>query len=371
MLSQFAAITSALVLCVVGGFLVTHSLAPHRMPPQSSKPDKPIGPNQWLQNRNLLFAVGFLAIAGSSALVLLAPNLGPAILVVIPAGVLIGGLAYGSTRLPPGHSSSSEVYRSALRRRALLLCTAIGIAVAAVAALTRDLVSSPAAVNGGAEGARPGATVDPSPAGRSDTLIVSTIEKSLRASVGMDFTPLARAVENLTGGKLPGALDIAGIAADAGRRFASSVADRSGQNFSDLFFDWIKRERSYSPETQRASQQPSDTAASAPALHVVRFDHGRSELPSSGTSLVEDIADIHRSSRAIIFLVGSADRTGGSGRNLRLARERNRRVAELLARHGVPGIRIFSLARPESAGPFLTGDGVLEPENRRVEVWIR
>jgi outer membrane protein OmpA-like peptidoglycan-associated protein len=366
MLSTFAAVMGALCLSMLGGYAVARHPAPRQLPSRElpSRQRLPV----WL-------VLGFTLVLGAVCLLLFASNLPTAALLLVPAGVLFGGLAYRSTAVPQGRYSPEEVSRITRRRNLLFPAALAVIVVAALSPLgdrvrRRSVEPPDSTTSGRSSESAPGLQPSSLPSA-SDTQVIKTIDKSLRLSLRGDLTPLARVIESLSGKGLPAALEVAAIATEAGRKFASSVAERSGQNLSDLLFEWLKREETYSAEEQRASRVASDTARPAPALHVVRFDHGHSELPASGVTLAGDIAYLHRASHAIIFLVGSADRTGGNHRNLRLANERASKVARALTLHGVPDLRIFRLVRPESAAPVPTPDGILEPENRRVEVWIR
>ena len=87
---------------------------------------------------------------------------------------------------------------------------------------------------------------------------------------------------------------------------------------------------------------------------------------------MEAIARLESRHRTLLFLIGSADRSGEAGRNWKLARDRADSVARALWENGIPPYRLiccFTLS--ELALPVPTADGVLEPDNRRVEIWVR
>jgi outer membrane protein OmpA-like peptidoglycan-associated protein len=104
---------------------------------------------------------------------------------------------------------------------------------------------------------------------------------------------------------------------------------------------------------------------------VVYFELRHFDLVTSAGAVADAVADRYRTSRGFIVLVGSTDRSGKAGSNLELARKRAEGVAAALRDNGFEPYRIIILARTESAAPVATSDGVTEPENRRVDIYVR
>ena len=71
-----------------------------------------------------------------------------------------------------------------------------------------------------------------------------------------------------------------------------------------------------------------------------------------------------------LVINGHADRSGGSEYNLELSQQRANYIKRILTQRGVPASRIRYFAFGESDPEVQTPDGVREPANRRVEIFI-
>jgi outer membrane protein OmpA-like peptidoglycan-associated protein len=120
---------------------------------------------------------------------------------------------------------------------------------------------------------------------------------------------------------------------------------------------WIQRERS-------RDGSPGDAEAEL----VVRFADRSADLPPAA---LQGSAELPLETNRLYVLVGSADRGGETDVDAGLPRRRAEAVAEVLLARNFRAGHVVVLTRPAIAGPVPTASGVAEPENRRVEVWVR
>ncbi len=103
--------------------------------------------------------------------------------------------------------------------------------------------------------------------------------------------------------------------------------------------------------------------------HSIFFDLDEARLTPRETDKIQQLAgkalrlDVPR-----ITILGHADRTGGEQHNLSLSLRRADIVGKTLIDAGVTADRIGVAAAGESRLRVATGDGIAEPQNRRVEV---
>lgn len=145
----------------------------------------------------------------------------------------------------------------------------------------------------------------------------------------------------------------------------SSVVSRA--NLSDLIFEWLNREAEKVPEDNGGMLFIQVTVPS----NVVHFDFDRFNVPPSGLKTISEIAAQVRGSGLVVVLVGSADRVGTDNYNVQLGLSRAKSIEALLKSQGVPSYQIVIGSRTEIELPTQTEDNVREPENRRVDVWLR
>lgn len=94
-------------------------------------------------------------------------------------------------------------------------------------------------------------------------------------------------------------------------------------------------------------------------------------VPESEQVLEELRAELKKRAVAEIVVVGHTDRSGPTGKNDRLSRERASAIRSWLIDQGVPAAAISTAGRGEREPMVQTEDGVEELKNRRVELRVR
>ncbi|MEQ8443757.1 MAG: OmpA family protein [Alphaproteobacteria bacterium] len=109
-----------------------------------------------------------------------------------------------------------------------------------------------------------------------------------------------------------------------------------------------------------------------PANFIVFFDWDSSDV-SDGASQVLGlvVSKLGDYENGTISLVGHTDTSGSNDYNDRLSLDRANNVRFMLIEMGVPASRISVEAKGESEPLEATGDGVRNPQNRRVEITIQ
>ena len=104
---------------------------------------------------------------------------------------------------------------------------------------------------------------------------------------------------------------------------------------------------------------------------VVYFDTGRATLTLQGRRVADDAVAAFKSSKAThVAIAGFTDTTGGARANEALSRRRAETVRDYLVAHGVPLSDMAVGWHGETDLRVATGNGVAQPQNRRVEVNI-
>jgi outer membrane protein OmpA-like peptidoglycan-associated protein len=105
---------------------------------------------------------------------------------------------------------------------------------------------------------------------------------------------------------------------------------------------------------------------------MVFFDWDRSNLSQQALSTIQQAADAYRTrGSARITATGHTDTSGPASYNMALSLRRANAVKDALVRDGVPATAISVVGRGETQPLVPTGDGVREPQNRRVEIVIQ
>jgi outer membrane protein OmpA-like peptidoglycan-associated protein len=202
-----------------------------------------------------------------------------------------------------------------------------------------------------------GADLDAVADGPLSSAQMERLSSDLRSLLGSDDTASVRhRVARLMDGVLPPLLEeleLVRVLVDhtMGRPAAEdSVA-------AAVMTQWIQRERS-------RDRSPGNAEAEL----VVRFAARSADLPPAA---LQGAAALPLEADRLYALVGSADRGGETDGDASLPRRRAEAVAEVLLARNVPAGHVVVLTRPAIAGPVPTASGVAEPENRRVEVWVR
>jgi outer membrane protein OmpA-like peptidoglycan-associated protein len=104
---------------------------------------------------------------------------------------------------------------------------------------------------------------------------------------------------------------------------------------------------------------------------LVFFDFDKSNLRNDAKNIVSEAADYaKKTGKATITATGHTDTSGTAAYNLGLSERRADAVQKELNRLGIPSSEIVVRWKGESEPLVQTGDGVKEPQNRRVEIVI-
>ncbi|CAN5923683.1 OmpA family protein [soil metagenome] len=108
--------------------------------------------------------------------------------------------------------------------------------------------------------------------------------------------------------------------------------------------------------------------AAAPAF-MVFFDWDRSNLSQQALNTIKQAAGAYKTKgNARITATGHTDTSGPEAYNMALSLRRANTVKGALVSEGVPATAITVIGRGEAGLLVQTGDGVREPQNRRVEI---
>ena len=117
---------------------------------------------------------------------------------------------------------------------------------------------------------------------------------------------------------------------------------------------------------------PPPPPAVAPPSFMVFFDWDRSNLSAQALSTIRQAAQAYKSKgSARITATGHTDTSGPEAYNMALSLRRANAVKDALVREGVPATAIAVIGRGEQGLLVQTGDGVREPQNRRVEIVVQ
>ncbi len=109
-----------------------------------------------------------------------------------------------------------------------------------------------------------------------------------------------------------------------------------------------------------------------PAKYLLYFVLGRDELTAqSKIQLKKVLGELAKRAVPDVLVVGHTDTVAGAEVNDRLSLQRAEVVKQLLVNAGVPAGRIETAGRGSRELLIPTGNGVDEPRNRRVEIFVR
>jgi outer membrane protein OmpA-like peptidoglycan-associated protein len=121
-----------------------------------------------------------------------------------------------------------------------------------------------------------------------------------------------------------------------------------------------------------AAPPPPPPPAVAPPSFMVFFDWDRSNLSQQALVTIKQAADAFKAKgSARITATGHTDTSGPEAYNMALSLRRANAVKDALVREGVPPQAITVIGKGETQLLVPTGDGVREPQNRRVEIVIQ
>jgi hypothetical protein len=121
------------------------------------------------------------------------------------------------------------------------------------------------------------------------------------------------------------------------------------------------------PQTQ-AVTAPATQPVTAPS-YMVFFDWDRSNLSQQALATIQQAADAYkRGGSPRLTATGHTDTTGSEEYNMALSIRRATAVKNALVQAGVPASSIDTVGRGKHDLLVQTGDGVREPQNRRVEI---
>ncbi len=126
------------------------------------------------------------------------------------------------------------------------------------------------------------------------------------------------------------------------------------------------------PEAAPAAYVPPPAVAPASAVpksYLVFFDFNKSDLTPQATEIVDTAAKNATGSKVTqLTVTGHTDTVGSDAYNMRLSRRRAESVAAQLQKDGIPSSEIEIVAKGKRDLLVPTGDGVREPQNRRVQI---
>ena len=106
-----------------------------------------------------------------------------------------------------------------------------------------------------------------------------------------------------------------------------------------------------------------------PQKFLVFFDFDRSNIRPDAQKIVEQAADYaKKNGKVVIHTTGHADTSGSDAYNLALSERRANAVKAALRKLGFSDKDITVVGKGETQPLVATGDGVKEPQNRRVEI---
>jgi iron complex outermembrane receptor protein len=125
------------------------------------------------------------------------------------------------------------------------------------------------------------------------------------------------------------------------------------------------------PEAAPAPYVPPPVAAPAPApkSYLVFFNFDKSDLTPQAVEIVDTAAKNAQAGKVTrLTVTGHTDTVGSDAYNMRLSRRRAESVAAQLEKDGIPSSEIEIVAKGKRDLLVPTGDGVREPQNRRVQI---
>ncbi|WP_421996996.1 OmpA family protein [Reyranella sp.] len=125
-------------------------------------------------------------------------------------------------------------------------------------------------------------------------------------------------------------------------------------------------------QPEMVAPPPPPAPAVTPPSFMVFFDWDRSNLSQQALQTIQQAANAYKTKgSARITATGHTDTSGPESYNMALSLRRANAVKDALVRDGVPAQAISVVGMGEKGLLVQTGDGVREPQNRRVEIVIQ
>ena len=125
------------------------------------------------------------------------------------------------------------------------------------------------------------------------------------------------------------------------------------------------------PPVKGATQPtPPKSTTVAASSYLVFFDFNRFNLTTDAQKIVDNAASAAKANSGVtrIDVTGHTDTVGSDAYNMKLSKRRAESVKAELVRQGVKASEIAVYAKGKRDPLVPTGDGVREPQNRRVEI---
>ena len=114
---------------------------------------------------------------------------------------------------------------------------------------------------------------------------------------------------------------------------------------------------------------PVAAPAPAPKSYLVFFNFDKSDLTPQAVTIVDTAARNAQAGKVTeLTVTGHTDTVGSDAYNMRLSRRRAESVAAQLEKQGIASSEIEIVAKGKRDLLVPTGDGVREPQNRRVQI---
>jgi OmpA-OmpF porin, OOP family len=125
-------------------------------------------------------------------------------------------------------------------------------------------------------------------------------------------------------------------------------------------------------QPEMAPPPPPAAAPATPPSFMVFFDWDRANISDQALATIRQAAAAFKQKgSARITATGHTDTSGPESYNMALSLRRANAVKDSLVREGVPASAIAVIGRGEANPLVPTGDGVREPQNRRVEIVVQ
>jgi outer membrane protein OmpA-like peptidoglycan-associated protein len=140
----------------------------------------------------------------------------------------------------------------------------------------------------------------------------------------------------------------------------------------DVFFAILtKLEEAYAAANSAATPVPTTTTPVESTSTVLYFPMDSDQLGDSAQAVIAQLVRyIQSAGNVTVHINGHADRVGSEDYNMSLSERRARFVVKALEAAGIANNIIQFFAFGESDPAVATEDGVAEPKNRRVEIYI-